>query len=215
MVIRIPFGGGIGAVEHHSESNESYFVHTAGLRVVVCSRPVDAYWMMRQAIDSDDPVVFYEPKRRYHEPSPDQLDLAAGPQRDLYEAEVLREGTDLTLLAYGPMVRTCLDVAKAAGEEGRSLEVIDLRTLSPLDEETICESVRKTGRAVVVHEAARTLGMGAEIAAIIQEKCFYSLEAPVQRVTGYDIPYPPSRHEREYLPGLDRILDAVDAAFSF
>ena len=215
MVIRIPCGGGIGAVEHHSESNESYFVHTAGLRVVACSRPVDAYWMMREAIASDDPVVFFEPKRRYHEPSPDQLDLAAGPARGLFEAEVLREGSDLTLLAYGPMVRTCLDVAKAAEDEGRSLEVIDLRSLSPLDEETVCASVRKTGRAVVVHEAARTLGLGAELAAVIQEKCFYSLEAPVQRVTGYDIPYPPSRYEREYLPNLDRILDAVDASFSF
>ncbi|MCI0153956.1 alpha-ketoacid dehydrogenase subunit beta [Dermacoccus nishinomiyaensis] len=215
MVIRIPFGGGIGAVEHHSESNEAYFAHTAGLRVVVCSRPVDAYWMMRQAIDSDDPVIFFEPKRRYHEPSPDQLDLAAGPARGLFEAEVLREGTDLTLLAYGPMVRTCLDVAAAAEAEGRSLEVIDLRTLSPIDEETICESVRKTGRAVIVHEAARSYGVGAELAALLQERCFYSLEAPVQRVTGYDIPYPPSRHEREYLPGLDRILDAVDASFSF
>ena len=213
MVIRIPFGGGIGAVEHHSESNEAYFAHTAGLRVVVCSRPVDAYWMMRQAIDCDDPVIFFEPKRRYHEPSPDQLDLAAGPARGLFEAEVLREGTDLTLLAYGPMVRTCLDVAAAAEAEGRSLEVIDLRTLSPIDEETICESVRKTGRAVIVHEAARSYGVGAELAALLQERCFYSLEAPIARVTGWDTPYPHA-FEWEYFPGPQRVADALKSVMT-
>ena len=215
MVIRIPFGGAIGAVEHHSESNEAYFAHTAGLRVVVCSRAEDAYWMLRQAIESDDPVIFFEPKRRYHEPTPAQLDVAAGPQQKLFQAEVLREGDEVTLLAYGPMVRTCLDVAATAEEEGKSVEVIDLRTLSPLDEETICDSVVKTGRAIVVHEAARSLGMGAEVAAFIQERCFYHLKAPVQRVTGYDLPYPASRVENDYLPSLDRILDAVDAAYEF
>ena len=215
MVIRIPFGGAIGAVEHHSESNEAYFAHTAGLRVVVCSRPEDAYWMLRQAIDCDDPVIFFEPKRRYHEPTPAQLDLEAGPSRGLFEAEALRPGDDATLLCYGPMVRMCLDVAAAAAEEGKSLEVIDLRSLSPLDGETICRAVAKTGRAIVVHEAARTLGMGAELAALIQERCFYNLLAPVQRVTGYDLPYPISRVENDYLPSLDRILDAVDASFEF
>ncbi|HET7305580.1 MAG TPA: alpha-ketoacid dehydrogenase subunit beta [Segeticoccus sp.] len=215
MVIRVPFGGGIGAVEHHSESNEAYFAHTAGLRVVSCSNPEDAYWMIQQAIDCDDPVMFYEPKRRYHERGEVDIDESAGAPRGLSEARVLREGTDATLLAYGPMVKTCLQAASASEEEGRSLEVIDLRSLSPLDLPTVTASVKKTGRAVVVHEASTFLGMGAELAAEVQQECFYHLEAPVIRVGGYNIPYPPSRFEEEFLPNLDRVLDGVDRALAY
>ncbi|MEU7824136.1 alpha-ketoacid dehydrogenase subunit beta [Catellatospora sp. NPDC049133] len=215
MVIRIPFGGGIGAVEHHSESPEAYFSHTAGLKVVACSNPSDAYWMIQQAIASDDPIIFFEPKRRYWEKG--EVDTAAplSAAYPLHSSRVLRSGADATLLAYGPMVRTCLDAATAAAEDGRNLEVIDLRSLSPLDMAPVFESVRKTGRAVVVHEAPGNIGLGAEVAARISEECFYSLEAPVLRVTGYDIPYPASRVEEEFLPDLDRVLEAVDRSFGF
>jgi len=212
IVIRIPFGGGIGAVEHHSESPEAYFAHTAGLKVVACSNPVDAYWMIQQAISCDDPVVFLEPKRRYWEKA--ELDEASGPE-PLFTSRIVKQGNDLTLLAYGPMVKTCIEAATAAEEEGRSIEVIDLRTLSPLDLAPVLASVRKTGRAVVVHEAPITLGLGSEIAARITEECFYSLESPVLRVGGFDTPYPPSRIEEEYLPDLDRVLDSVDRALAY
>jgi 2-oxoisovalerate dehydrogenase E1 component beta subunit len=215
VVIRIPFGGGIGAVEHHSESPEAYFAHTAGLRVVVCSNPVDAYWMIQQAIASDDPVMFFEPKRRYWEKAELQEDMDASAVLPMSAARVLLEGTDCTLVGYGPMVKVCLDAATAAQEEGRSLEVIDLRSLSPLDIEAVHASVTKTGHLVVVHEAPVYLGMGAEIAARITERCFYSLEAPVLRVGGFSTPYPPSRLEEEYLPDLDRVLDAVDRSLAF
>jgi len=212
MVIRIPFGGGIGAVEHHSESPESLFAHTAGLRVVACSNPVDGYWMIQQAIESDDPVVFFEPKRRYWDKA--ELDeTPAADRRPLDRAAVVRPGTDLTLAALGPMVRTCLDAARAAQEEGRSLEVIDLRTVSPLDVDTVAASVERTGRLVVVHEAPVFFGLGAELAAQITDRCFYRLEAPVGRVGGFHTPYPPSRIEEVYLPDLDRVLDGVDRAF--
>ena len=212
MVIRIPFGGGIGAVEHHSESPEAQFAHTAGLKVVACSNPVDGYWMIQQAIASDDPVIFFEPKRRYWEKA--DLDESVSPA-PLFTSKLAREGTDATVLAYGPMVKTCLEASVAAADEGRSLEVIDLRTLSPLDLEPVFASVRKTGHVVVVHEAALSLGMGSEIAARISEECFYSLEAPVMRVAGFDTPYPPSRIEEEYLPDLDRVLDAVDRSLAY
>jgi 2-oxoisovalerate dehydrogenase E1 component beta subunit len=212
IVIRIPYGGGIGAVEHHSESPEAYFCHTAGLKVVTCSNPVDAYWMIQQAVASDDPIIFFEPKRRYHERA--DVDEAATPV-PLHSARLVRAGTDVTLIAYGPMVKTCLDAAEAATEEGRDLEVIDLRTLSPLDMAVVLESVQKTGRAVTVHEAQLNLGLGAELAARITEQCFYSLEAPVLRVAGFDIPYPPSRVEEEYLPDLDRVLDMVDRSLAY
>ena len=215
MVIRIPCGGGIGAVEHHSESNEAYFAHTAGLRVVSCSNAADAYWMIQQAIQTDDPVIFFEPKRRYHERGQIEVDPEAGADRGLYEARVVREGSDATLLCYGPMVKTCLQAADAAAEEGRTLEVVDLRALSPLDLPTILDSVRKTGRAVVVHEAQTFVGLGAEIAALVQQEAFYHLEAPVLRVGGYNIPYPPSRHEERFLPDLDRVLDAVDRSLEY
>jgi pyruvate dehydrogenase E1 component beta subunit len=212
VVVRIPFGGGIGAVEHHSESPEAYFAHTPGLKVVACSNPVDAYWMIQQAVASDDPVVFFEPKRRYHERA--EVDETASPP-PLHTARVVRPGRDLTLLAYGPMVRTCLDAATAAAEEGHDLEVIDLRSLSPLDMACAVESVRRTGHVVSVHEAQVNLGLGAELAARITEQCFYSLEAPVLRVGGFDLPYPPSRIEDDYLPDLDRILDAVDRSLAY
>jgi 2-oxoisovalerate dehydrogenase E1 component beta subunit len=212
IVIRIPFGGGIGAVEHHSESPEAYFSHTAGLKVVVCSNPTDAYWMIQQSIFSDDPIIFFEPKRRYWEKGPVDVDIEPDP---LHASRVVRAGEHATLVAYGPMVRTALDAATAAAEEGRELEVIDLRTLSPLDLGPVYDSVRRTGRLIVVHEAPGNLGLGAEIAARVTEECFYSLEAPVLRVAGFDIPYPPARLEEEYLPDLDRILDAVDRGLRF
>jgi pyruvate dehydrogenase E1 component beta subunit len=215
MVIRIPFGGGIGAVEHHSESPEAYFAHTAGLKVVACANPADAYTMIQQAIASDDPVIFFEPKRRYWEKGEVDTAAALGEAYPLYASRVLRPGTDATLVAYGPMVRTAIDAATAAAEEGRELEIIDLRSLSPLDLDPVFDSVRRTGRLVVVHEAAGNVGLGAEIAARVTEECFYSLEAPVLRVTGFDTPYPPARVEEEYLPDLDRVLDAVDRSYGF
>ena len=215
MVIRIPYGGGIGAVEHHSESPEAYFAHTAGLKVVSCANPQDAYVMIQQAIASDDPIVFLEPKRRYWEKGPVDLDAPIADAYPLHSARVARPGTDATVLAYGPMVRTALDAATAAAEDGRELEVIDLRTLSPLDLTAAYESVKRTGRCVVVHEAPGNLGLGSEIAARITEECFYSLESPVLRVTGFDTPYPAARVEEEYLPDLDRVLDAVDRTFGW
>jgi pyruvate dehydrogenase E1 component beta subunit len=211
-VIRIPYGGGIGAVEHHSESPEGYFAHTAGLKVVTCASPNDAYWMIQQAITSDDPIIFLEPKRRYWEKGPIDPD---GEPYPLHSARVAREGRDATVVAYGPMVRTALDAATAAAEEGRELEVIDLRSISPLDMAPVYESVRKTGRLVVVHEAPSNVGVGAEVAARVTEHCFYSLEAPVLRVTGYNVPYPAARVEEEFLPDLDRVLDAVDRTFGW
>jgi len=215
VVVRIPVGGGIGAVEHHSESNEAYFAHTAGLKVVACSNPIDAYFMVQQAIATDDPVIFYEPKRRYWEKADLDETMTFEQAAPLHSARVLREGTDVTVAAYGPMVKTAIEAAAAAAEEGKNLEVIDVRSLSPLDLPTLQESVRKTGRLVVVHEAPVFLGMGAEIAARISETCFFSLEAPVMRVGGFDTPYPPSRLEEDFLPDLDRILDAVDRSLAY
>jgi 2-oxoisovalerate dehydrogenase E1 component beta subunit len=215
VVVRIPVGGGIGAVEHHSESNEAYFAHTAGLKVVVCSNPVDAFFMTQQAIATDDPIILYEPKRRYWEKADLDESLTLEQVTPLYQARVVREGTDITIAAYGPMVKTAMEAAIAADEEGKSIEVIDLRSLSPLDMPTLRASVERTGRLVVVHEAPTFLGMGSEIAARITEQCFYSLEAPVIRVCGFDTPYPPSRVEEDYLPDLDRILDAVDRSLAF
>ena len=212
MVIRIPFGGGIGAVEHHSESPEAQFAHTPGLKVVACSNPVDGYWMLQQAIACDDPVVFLEPKRQYHADKAD-LDVDATPE-PLFGSRVVRRGTDVTVLAYGPTVKTALKAAEAASNEGRSLEVIDLRSLSPLDMGPVHESVRRTGRAVVCHEAHVNLGMGAELAARITEECFSSLEPPVVRLGGCATPYPPSRIEEDFLPDLDRVLDAVDRSLA-
>ncbi|MCD0482164.1 alpha-ketoacid dehydrogenase subunit beta [Streptacidiphilus sp. ASG 303] len=214
VTVRIPYAGGIGAVEHHSESHEAYFAHTAGLKVVTPSNPVDAYWMLRQAVRCDDPVIFLEPKRRYWDKAELDPNAAGAPSR-LHDARVAREGRDATLIAYGPMVKVCLDAAAAAEEDGRSLEVVDLRSLSPLDFDTVTASVQRTGRAVVVHEAPVFMGMGAELAARITERCFYALEAPVLRVGGYFAPYPPSRVEETFLPDLDRVLDAVDRSLAF
>ena len=211
MVIRIPYGGGIGAVEHHSESPEGQFVLTPGLKVVTPATPEDGYWMIQQAIAADDPVIFLEPTRRYWPTGP--VDVAATPA-PLWSSVVRREGTDATLVAYGPTVTTCLEAAEVAEADGLDLAVIDLRSLSPMDLEPVYASVRQTGRAIVVHEAARTLGLGAEIATRVTQECFYSLEAPVQRVAGYDVPYPPSRVEDEYLPGVDRILDTVEGVLN-
>ncbi|HEX2143479.1 MAG TPA: alpha-ketoacid dehydrogenase subunit beta [Glycomyces sp.] len=212
VVVRIPCGGGIGAIEHHSESPEAYFAHTAGLKVVTCADPADAYWMIQQAAAGDDPVIFFEPKRRYHAKA--EVDTTA-PERELYRARTVREGRTATLIAYGPTVDVAANAAAAAAEEGLDLEVIDLRTLSPIDWEPLFASVRKTGRAVVVHEAPGHVGIGAEVAARLSEECFYSLESPVLRVTGYDVPYPASRLEDDYLPNLDRVLDAVDRSLEY
>ncbi len=216
MVIRIPYGGGIGAVEHHSESPEAQFAHTPGLKVVTCSNPVDGYWMIQQAITHDDPVIFFEPKRQYHADKAEiDVDGDLASAYPLFSSRIVREGDDVTVLAYGPTVKLALQSADAVAAEGRSLEVIDLRTLSPLDLEPVYDSVRRTGRAVVVHEAHVNLGMGAELAARITEQCFYSLEAPVLRVGGFDTPYPPARVEEEWLPDLDRVLDAVDRSLAY
>ncbi|MEE4596554.1 alpha-ketoacid dehydrogenase subunit beta [Streptomyces sp. DSM 41524] len=212
VVVRIPYGGGIGAVEHHSESPEALFAHVAGLKVVSPANASDAYWMLQQAIDSDDPVIYFEPKRRYHDKS--EVDTAAIPG-PLHAARVVRPGADLTLAAYGPMVKVALDAAAAAAEEGKSIEVLDLRSMSPIDFDSIQRSVERTGRLVVVHEAPVFLGTGSEIAARVTERCFYHLQAPVLRVGGFHSPYPPSRLEDEYLPGLDRVLDAVDRALAY
>ena len=214
VVIRIPCGGGIGAVEHHSESPEAYFTHTAGLRVVACANPADAYSMIQQAIRSDDPVIFFEPKRRYWEKA--EVDTTSTAWWiPLDAARIVRPGADATLICYGPMVKTCLEAAIAAEEDGRSLEVIDLRSLNPLDTPLITDSVRRTGRAIVVHEAPVYSGFGAELAARITETCFYHLEAPVLRVGGASTPYPPSKLEDHYLPDLDRVLDAVDRSYTY
>jgi 2-oxoisovalerate dehydrogenase E1 component beta subunit len=210
LTIRIPWAGGIGAAEHHSESPEAYFVHTAGLRVIAVADPEDAYRCLRQAIASDDPVIFFEPKRLYHSKGEVALDapLADAPPMGL--ARIVREGADVTVLTYGAMVTTAMDAAAAAAEEGISLEVVDLRSLSPVDYDTITASVRRTGRVVVVHEAAREAGAAAEVIASVTEHCFEYLESAPLRVTGHDIPYPPAKLERFHLPDLDRILDAVD-----
>ena len=210
LTIRIPWAGGVGAVEHHSESPEAYFVHTAGLRVVAVSNPQDAYTMLQQAIASDDPVVFFEPKRLYHTKGEVDLDGDVADAAPMGLARVEREGSDVTLIAYGAQVATALDAALAAEDDGISIEVIDLRSLSPVDYRTVAASVRKTGRVVVTHEAGGEAGVGAEVVASITEQCFHYLEAPPQRVTGHDIPYPPAKLEKHHLPDLDRILDAVD-----
>ena len=219
VVIRIPYAGGIGAVEHHSESPEVLFAHTAGLRVVSPSSPAEAYEMIRAAIASPDPVIFFEPKVRYW----DKGDVDLGPETGaaaadaviLDKARVVRAGTDLTLVAYGPTVATALAAAESAAASGTSIEVVDLRALSPLDLPAVAASVRKTRRCVVVHEAPVLYGAGAEVAARLTEECFYHLEAPVLRVGGFHIPYPVAKLEHEYLPSLDRVLDAVDRAMGF
>ncbi|WP_084800195.1 alpha-ketoacid dehydrogenase subunit beta [Promicromonospora kroppenstedtii] len=213
VVIRIPYGGGIGGVEHHGESPEALFAHTAGLRVVSPSTPQDAYTMIQEAIASPDPVIYFEPKSRYWGKGPVDLGAPVGTDT-LNAAQVVRQGTDVTLVAYGPSTVTALKTADALAEEGRSAEVIDLRAISPIDTAAVVASVRKTGRCVVIHEAPVFFGAGAEIAARVTEECFYALEAPVLRVGGFHTPYPVAKHEHEYLPSVDRVLDAVDRAFA-
>lgn len=209
VVVRIPYGGGIGGVEHHSDSSETYFTHTPGLRVVTPATVDDAYSLLREAIDDPDPVIFFEPKRLYW--SKAEVDLPTKTQR-IGTAAVRRQGTHVTLVCYGQTVPICMSAAEQAHKEGIELEVLDLRTLVPLDEDAIISSVTKTGRAIVVHESHGFAGFGAELAAGIAEKCFYRLEAPVTRVAGLDIPYPPPKYEHWYLPDADRVLDAVDRA---
>ena len=220
VVIRIPYGGNIGAIEHHSESPEALFAHTAGLRIVSPATAADGYTMIQQAIASPDPVIFLEPKSRYWDKG--EVDLSEGltdlgPEgwRSLHEARTVRVGSDLTIVSYGPTVATALAAAQVAEQEGHDVEVIDLRSVSPIDFDTITESVERTGRLVVVHEAPVFFGSGAEIAARITERCFHSLEAPVLRVGGFHTPYPASSVETEYLPSLDRVLDAVDRSLAY
>jgi 2-oxoisovalerate dehydrogenase E1 component beta subunit len=208
IVIRIPYGGGIGGVEHHCDSSEAYYVHTPGLRVVTPATPSDAYRLLRQSIACPDPVVFLEPKRRYW--SKEQTALNGdGPAID--QAVIRRPGKDVTLIAYGGMVETALEAAEAATAENWDVEVVDLRSLSPFDDARLTESVRRTGRALVVHEAPGFAGYGAEVAARLTEQCFHYLQAPILRVTGFDIPYPPPKFERLHLPDVDRILDGIAA----
>ncbi|MFD8625539.1 alpha-ketoacid dehydrogenase subunit beta [Streptomyces hygroscopicus] len=212
ITVRVPYGGGIGGVEHHSDSSEIYYMATPGLHVVAPATVADAYGLLRAAIASDDPVIFLEPKRLYWSKAEWSAD-APEQVPPIGRAVVRRPGSGgrraATLISYGPSVPVCLEAAEAARSEGWDLEVVDLRSLVPFDDETVCASVRRTGRAVVVHEAAGFGGPGGEIAARVTERCFHHLEAPVLRVAGFDIPYPPPMLERHHLPGVDRVLDAV------
>ena len=212
VVVRIPYGGGIGAVEHHSESPEAYFSHTPGLRVISPSNSNDAYWMIQQAIESNDPVIFFEPKRRYWQKGMVNLDT---PPSGMHDAKVIRDGTQVTLVSYGPMIPTALQAAEVAASEGISIEVIDLRSMSPIDFQTIINSVMKTGRLVVASEASTSFSVSAEIAAKVAELAFYHLEAPVIRVGSFDVPYPPAKLEELFLPDADRILEAVDRSLNY
>jgi 2-oxoisovalerate dehydrogenase E1 component beta subunit len=213
MVVRIPFAGGVGAAEHHSESPETYYMHTAGLKVVAPSSAIDAYHLLRAAIADPDPVIFLEPKSRYW--SKEDGELIGNGGQPIGTARVVRPGSDCTVIAYGAMVAKSLAAAEIAAEEGTEVEVLDLRTLVPLDLDALKDSVSRTGRAVVVHEAPMTLGAGAEIVARLVEDCFDVLEAPVIRVTGYDTPYPPATVERHYLPSVERILEAVGRVVNY
>jgi 2-oxoisovalerate dehydrogenase E1 component beta subunit len=214
VVIRIPFAGGIGAAEHHSESPEAYYAHTAGLKVVVPSSAIDAYHLLRASIADPDPVIFFEPKSRYW--SKEDGELEPGGALPIGKARVVREGSDCTVVAYGAMVAKALAAAEEAStDSGMEIEVLDLRSLVPLDLEGLASSVSRTGRAVVVHEAPMTAGFGAEVVARLVEDCFDYLEAPVLRVTGYDTPYPPATIESHYLPSIERILAAVDRVVNY
>ena len=206
LVIRVPYAGGIGGVEHHCDSSEAYYAHTPGLKVAAPATVEDAYGLLRAAIDDPDPVIFLEPKKLYWSKS--SVELPADVP-GLGRAAVRRPGRDATLVAYGPTVPVALAAAEAAVEEGWDLEVVDLRTIVPYDDETVCASVRRTGRCVVIGEAPGFASVAAEVAARVQERCFHSLAAPVLRVTGFDIPYPPPKLEHHHLPGVDRVLDTV------
>lgn len=212
VVIRVPYGGHIGAVEHHQESPEAYFAHTPGLRVVSPATPNDGYWMMRQAIESDDPILFFEPKARYWNRGPVDQER---PRIPLHASRVVRPGEQLTLVGHGAMVSMLLEAAEAAAADGVSVEVVDLRSLAPIDYAPILASVAKTGRLVVAQEAPGNVSVGSEIAATMAERAFYSLQAPVLRVAGYDTPFPPAKLEHHYLPDVDRLLEAVDRALAY
>lgn len=208
MVIRMPYGGGIGAAEHHSESTEAMYAHTPGVKVVVPSTPHDAKGLLLAAIEDPDPVVFLEPIRLYRsvkEEVPDGIYTVP-----IGSARIERTGEDVTLVAYGSMIREVRRAADVLAERGISAEVVDLRSLVPLDADTMVRSVQKTGRAVIVHEAHRNAGFGAELAARIQEEALYSLLAPIRRVTGWDTVFPLKRTEEYYLPGVDRVVQAVE-----
>lgn len=212
VVIRVPYGGHIGSIEHHQESPEAYFAHTPGLRVVSPSNPHDAYWMIQEAIQSKDPVLFFEPKSRYWPKG--QVDLAAS-GIPLHASQVVRAGTDVTVVGHGAMVSTLLQAAEVAAGEGTSIEVVDLRSLSPIDYGPLLASVEKTGRLVVAQEAYGFVSLGSEVAATVAERAFYHLEAPVLRVSGFDTPFPPSAVESHFLPSPDRILEAVDRSLNY
>ncbi|WP_282836680.1 alpha-ketoacid dehydrogenase subunit beta [Microbacterium flavum] len=212
VVIRIPYGGHIGAVEHHQESPEAYFAHTPGLRVVSPSTPNDAYWMIQDAIASPDPVIFLEPKAKYWMKG--EVDTAER-SMPLHASRVVRRGTDVTLVGHGAMVTTLLQAAALAESEGTSCEVVDVRSLSPIDYGPILDSVRRTGRMVYAQEAPGNLSVGSEIAATVMERAFFALEAPVLRVSGFDVPFPPAKLEGTYLPDADRVLEAVDRALAY
>ena len=207
MVIRIPFGGGIGGVEHHCDSSEAYYAHTPGLTVVSPSTPQEAYSLLRAAIASADPVVFMEPKKLYWSKGPVDTSITA----PIGKAAVAREGNDVTLIAYGPSVQVALEAAAVAAEDGRSVQVVDVRTLTPFDDETVMQAVRSTGRAVVISEAPGYASVASEIQARVSEQCFEYLEAPVRKVTGFDIPFAPPKLEHWYLPDVDRVIDAIDS----
>ena len=212
LVIRLPFQGGIGAIEHHSESPEAYFAHTAGLRVVACSTPHDAYWMIQQAVEHDDPIIFCEPKSRYWEKGEVDLD---NPGPAFFDAQVRRAGSDVTVVGYGATVKTALRAAETAASENVSAEVIDLRSLAPIDYAALSRSVEKTGRLVVVQEAPRSASIGTEIVAEVMRRNFYSMRAPGIVVSGYHVPYPPTRIEEDYRPSVDRVLDGIDQVMGF
>lgn len=212
VVIRTPYGGGIRGGHYHSQSPEAYFVHTPGLKVVIPSNPYDAKGLLIDAIRGEDPVIFMEPKRVYRaakgEVPEGEYTVPIG------KAKVVREGSQVTLLCYGAMVHTCLEAAQLAEKDGFDPEIIDLRTLLPLDAETVLQSVRKTGRVVIAHEAPKTCGYGAELAAMIAEKALLSLEAPIARVAGFDTPFPYTL-ENEYLPSPDRVALAIKQTAQF
>lgn len=207
IVVRIPYGGGIGGVEHHCDSSEAYYAHTPGLTVVTPATPQDAYSLLRAAIASPDPVIFMEPKKLYWSKGPVDTSIVA----ELRRAEVVREGTDLTLISYGPSLPVAVAAAEAAEAEGRSVQIVDVRTLTPFDDETVMAAVRSTGRAIVIAEAPGFASVASEIQARVFEQCFEYLEAPVRRVTGFDIPFPSPKFEHWNLPDVDRVLDAIDS----
>ncbi len=215
LVVRMPYGGGVRAPEHHSESREAYYGHTPGLKVVIASTPRNARALLISAIRDNDPVIFLEPKAAYRAFC-EEIDEKREESFPLGKANIVRKGEDLTLISYGAMMYPTLQAAQALEkEEGASVEVIDLLTISPLDSETISESVKRTGRAVVVHEAPRNCGVGAEVVARLVEEAFLYLEAPICRVTGFDIPIPLFSQENFYLPGKDRILLAARKTLGF